>query len=95
MLLCLQVGRVQWKMRLSSRPSVRAARLLQPMQACLKHLALHPANVMRARLQVAQGNVRNVTAANAAQLMNEGWVLLDVRPPQEIEMAGVKGAVEV
>lgn len=45
--------------------------------------------------QVAQGKVRNVTAANAAQLMQEGWVLLDVRPPQEIEKAGVKGAVEV
>ena len=47
------------------------------------------------RLQVAQGKVRNVTAENAAQLMQEGWVLLDVRPQSEIEKAGVKGAVEV
>ena len=47
------------------------------------------------RVQVAQGTVRNVTAENAAQLMQEGWVLLDVRPQSEIEKAGVKGAVEV
>jgi rhodanese-related sulfurtransferase len=47
------------------------------------------------RPQVAQGKVRNVTAENAAQLMQEGWVLLDVRPQSEIEKAGVKGAVEV
>lgn len=44
---------------------------------------------------MAQGKVRNVTAENAAQLMQEGWVLLDVRPQSEIEKAGVKGAVEV
>jgi len=39
--------------------------------------------------------VRNVTAANAAELMKEDWVLLDVRPPAEIAKAGVIGATEV
>ncbi len=48
-----------------------------------------------AALQIATGKVRNVTAPNAADLMKEGWTLLDVRPPQEIEKVGVKGAVEV
>jgi rhodanese-related sulfurtransferase len=45
--------------------------------------------------QLAEGKVRNVTATNAAELMKEGWVLLDVRPPAEIAKAGVVGATEV
>lgn len=39
--------------------------------------------------------MRNVTAANAGELVKEGWVLLDVRPPAEIAKAGVQGATEV
>lgn len=45
--------------------------------------------------QLAEGKVRNVTASNAVELMNEGWTLLDVRPREEIQKVGVKGAVEV
>jgi rhodanese-related sulfurtransferase len=35
-------------------------------------------------MQVRDGKVQNVTAKEAGALMKEGWVLLDVRPPQEI-----------
>lgn len=34
--------------------------------------------------QVRDGKVQNVTAAEAGQLVKDGWVLLDVRPPTEI-----------
>ncbi|KAL4854502.1 Rhodanese-like domain-containing protein 11 [Chlorella vulgaris] len=44
---------------------------------------------------VRDGKVQNVTAKEAGALMKEGWVLLDVRPPQEIANAKLVGAVEV
>eukprot|EP00210_Caulerpa_lentillifera_P007229 g6916.t1 len=42
-----------------------------------------------------EGKVRNITAKGASSLMKEGWILLDVRPPTEIEKASVLDAVEV
>lgn len=45
--------------------------------------------------QVREGKVRNVTCKGAGDLLKEGWVLLDVRPPIERKKAGVEGAVSV
>lgn len=39
--------------------------------------------------------MRNITAKGATNLMQDGWILLDVRPPSEIEKAAVIDAVEV
>lgn len=44
---------------------------------------------------VPAGQIRNVTAADAGGLVADGWVLLDTRPPNEIEKARLQGAVEV
>lgn len=39
--------------------------------------------------------MKNVSAHDAGQLMKEGWVLLDVRPEEEVNKVRVLGAVEV
>lgn len=38
---------------------------------------------------------KDIKAKDIAQLVNEGWTLLDVRAPEQIARAQVKGAVEV
>lgn len=45
--------------------------------------------------QLADGRVKNVSAATAGELLADGFVLLDVRPPEEIAKAEVVGAVKV
>lgn len=45
--------------------------------------------------QVRRGKIKNVTTSEANNLMQDGWVLLDVRPPNESEKVAVVGAVEV
>eukprot|EP00878_Enallax_costatus_P009789 GHUV01010222.1.p1 GENE.GHUV01010222.1~~GHUV01010222.1.p1 ORF type:complete len:181 (+),score=49.42 GHUV01010222.1:69-545(+) len=45
--------------------------------------------------QVKDGIVMNVSNKTAGEMMAEGWVLLDVRPPGEVDKVGVKGAVSV
>ena len=34
--------------------------------------------------QLADGRVKNVSAATAGELLADGFVLLDVRPPEEV-----------
>eukprot|EP00878_Enallax_costatus_P045879 GHUV01055400.1.p2 GENE.GHUV01055400.1~~GHUV01055400.1.p2 ORF type:complete len:149 (-),score=21.95 GHUV01055400.1:171-617(-) len=41
--------------------------------------------------QVKDGIVMNVSNKTAGEMMAEGWVLLDVRPPGEVDKVGVKG----
>lgn len=53
------------------------------------------ANERRLQSQVRAGKVKSVTTKNAGELVKDGWVLLDVRPPNETEKAGVDGAVHV
>lgn len=38
---------------------------------------------------------KEVKSSEVAQMMEDGWLLLDVRDPQELERAAVKGAIEV
>ncbi|GBF97284.1 hypothetical protein Rsub_09975 [Raphidocelis subcapitata] len=45
--------------------------------------------------QVRDGRVRSVDTRGAGHLMKEGWVLLDVRPPTEVEKVSIDGAVAV
>ncbi|KAK9827948.1 hypothetical protein WJX74_011026 [Apatococcus lobatus] len=45
--------------------------------------------------QVREGKVKNVTCKAAGELMQDGWVLLDVRPKEEIAKAKLSGAEEV
>jgi len=45
--------------------------------------------------QLSDGRVKNVSASTAGELLADGWTLLDVRPPQEVQKAAVKGAVQV
>ena len=42
-----------------------------------------------------QGRIRNVSPKEATALLNKGWVILDVRPPNEIEIARIKGSIEI
>lgn len=37
--------------------------------------------------QVREGKVMNVSAKEAGNMLNDGWMLLDVRPPNEIAKA--------
>lgn len=45
--------------------------------------------------QVREGMVRQVMASELASMLQDGWTLLDVRPPHEVLKARVTGAVEV
>ncbi|KAK9847231.1 hypothetical protein WJX84_005305 [Apatococcus fuscideae] len=45
--------------------------------------------------QVREGKVKNVTCKAAGELMQDGWVLLDVRPQEEITKAKLSGSEEV
>lgn len=53
------------------------------------------ADAQRWTQQVKDGTVTNVSASAAAEMMQQGWALLDVRPPGESGKVGVKGAVAV
>jgi len=44
---------------------------------------------------IRQGKVRNVTSKDLKAMVESGWTVLDVRPEEETEVVGVKGAVEV
>eukprot|EP01026_Neomeris_dumetosa_P073398 TRINITY_DN7549_c0_g1_i1.p2 TRINITY_DN7549_c0_g1~~TRINITY_DN7549_c0_g1_i1.p2 ORF type:complete len:271 (-),score=45.39 TRINITY_DN7549_c0_g1_i1:112-924(-) len=45
--------------------------------------------------QIKEGKVKNVTCGDIPKLMQEGWVLLDVRPQNETSKATIVGAVKV
>ncbi|KAI8471986.1 MAG: Rhodanese-like domain-containing protein [Monoraphidium minutum] len=45
--------------------------------------------------QVREGRVKSVDTRGAAALMQQGWVLLDVRPPNEVAKVSIDGAVAV
>lgn len=53
------------------------------------------ANERRWQDQVRAGTVKSISPKIAGDYLKEGWVLLDVRPPNEVEKAGVAGAVNV
>ena len=40
---------------------------------------------IRPRVQVSDGRVKSVSAASAGDLVSDGWTLLDVRPPHEVQ----------
>jgi rhodanese-related sulfurtransferase len=45
--------------------------------------------------QVRDGSVANLSVKQAVELMSQGWVLLDVRPPGETEKVSLLDAVNV
>lgn len=46
-------------------------------------------------MPVTAGKVRNVSPAEYSKLVSEGWTVLDVRPPNEIQKAKLQHALEV
>jgi rhodanese-related sulfurtransferase len=51
--------------------------------------------IKRLEAQVTEGKVKAVNAAEVSNLLGNGWVLLDVRPLDEVAVGGVEGAVTV
>jgi len=45
--------------------------------------------------QVRDGSVGSVSVKQAAELVSQGWVILDVRPPGEVDKVGLVDAVNV
>jgi hypothetical protein len=46
-------------------------------------------------MQLRDGIVKNVMAKDIASMISDGWTILDVRPPGEVQKVQIKGAVEV
>lgn len=64
--------------------------------AVVARAAANSANDMaRWQQQVRDGSVANVSVKQAVDLMQQGWVLLDVRPPGEVDKVAINGAVNV
>ncbi|CAD7704788.1 unnamed protein product [Ostreobium quekettii] len=85
-------------LRLPAVPSRRASRGRRvACQAASNEVDEMAKAERRWESQVREGKVRNVTCKGAGKLLaqDEGWVLLDVRPPKEVKQASVKGAVAV
>lgn len=75
----------------------------------MRHLASAPASLLRPRVSKLQASasasqgapvavpskVSNVTPAEYSKLVSEGWIVLDVRPPNEVAKAQLANAVEV
>lgn len=75
----------------SRKPSQRTLRWQGQLVLCIPDIGrFYISNHIHTALQV-----RNVNAKDAAALMKSGWVMLDVRPPNEVKKARVVGAVEV
>mmetsp|Transcript_13371 Transcript_13371/g.25528 ORF Transcript_13371/g.25528 Transcript_13371/m.25528 type:complete len:265 (+) Transcript_13371:113-907(+) len=49
----------------------------------------------RLQAQVSEGKIKAVNAAEVGNLIQNGWTLLDVRPPEEVQKGAVENAVEV
>ena len=47
-------------------------------------LTLTPTSTLT-HVQVSDGRVKSVSAASAGDLVSDGWTLLDVRPPHEVQ----------
>jgi hypothetical protein len=71
-------------------PASNVARVAPPRADCDAHCG-HSATVRNIAVRAAQ--VRNISASDVAGMASEGWVVLDVRPPNEVEKAPVSGAV--
>ncbi|KAL4425370.1 hypothetical protein ABPG75_009386 [Micractinium tetrahymenae] len=84
--------RTQQRAAAARRP-VRCARQLR-VQA-VADAAAQSAAQKRWESQVREGKVMNVSAKEAGNMLKDGWVLLDVRPPNEVANAKLVGAVEV
>lgn len=46
-------------------------------------------------VQIREGVVKNVMPKDVKEYMDDGWTVLDVRPPNENRKAHVKDAIEV
>ena len=46
-------------------------------------------------MQLRDGIVKNVMAKDVSSMLEDGWTVLDVRPPSETKKVHVKDAVEV
>jgi hypothetical protein len=46
-------------------------------------------------MQLREGIVKNVMAKDVKSMVDDGWIILDVRPPPETRKVHVKDAVEV
>jgi hypothetical protein len=44
--------------------------------------------------QVSDGRVKSVSAASAGDLVSDGWTLLDVRPPHEVQKVGLHSSAD-
>ncbi|KAG1673544.1 hypothetical protein FOA52_003844 [Chlamydomonas sp. UWO 241] len=73
----------------SSRSRAVAAKAVSGQEAQMKDAMARWEN------QVNEGSVVSVSGAEAGRMMQEGWTLLDVRPPGEASKVPIVGAITV
>ncbi|GMH36075.1 hypothetical protein BSKO_03943 [Bryopsis sp. KO-2023] len=76
-------------------PRLETFRTVRPNVACKANASDMAAAEKRWESQIKEGKVRNVTCKGAGDLLKEGWVVLDVRPSNEIKKGSIEGATEV
>eukprot|EP00879_Flechtneria_rotunda_P000980 GHRR01001114.1.p1 GENE.GHRR01001114.1~~GHRR01001114.1.p1 ORF type:complete len:330 (+),score=116.40 GHRR01001114.1:142-990(+) len=93
---------------IAAAPAAAAPRMVRRSQlvavnspcSCNNHAAavvMRSASTDAARWtqQVQNGNVSSISTKAAGEMMQQGWVLLDVRPPGEVNKVAVTAAVDV
>eukprot|EP01023_Acetabularia_acetabulum_P029574 TRINITY_DN278_c0_g1_i1.p2 TRINITY_DN278_c0_g1~~TRINITY_DN278_c0_g1_i1.p2 ORF type:complete len:274 (-),score=65.00 TRINITY_DN278_c0_g1_i1:383-1204(-) len=86
---------VQRNQKVSSKIECRRTKIVRNAMSMEKEDKMMKDAETRWENQIREGKVKNVSCSEIPKMMQEGWVLLDVRPSTETKKASIVGAVKV